>query len=124
MTSRRRPQSGTIFYAAAVLLSLAVGALQMARVHGGWLTDYGADVFGTAWLYALARQGRTFLRRATMPPWQAAALVFACCAASEFAQRAGVLSGVFDPRDLAAYAATVTACAVLDHALDFSRGPA
>lgn len=107
----------------AVSLSLAVGALQMARVHGGWLTNYGADIFGTAWLYAITRQGRTFLRRATLAPWQAAVIVFACCAASEFAQRAGVLSGVFDPLDLAAYAATVVACVVLDHALDFGRGP-
>jgi hypothetical protein len=123
MTSRRWPHPGATFYAVAVSLSLAVGALQMARVHGGWLTNYGADVFGTAWLYALARQGRTFLRRATLAPWQAAAIVFTCCAASEFAQRAGVLSGVFDPLDLAAYAATVVACAGLDHALDFGRGP-
>ena len=50
-------------YAAIMTTALAIGALQMLRVRGGVITDYGADVFGTAWLYAMFRQGRTIFQR-------------------------------------------------------------
>ena len=52
-----------VFFYGSMAAALAVGALQMFRVQGGWLTDYGADLFGTAWLYAMFRQGRTIFRR-------------------------------------------------------------
>ena len=39
--------------------ALAIGALQMFHIRAGFVTNYGADVFGTAWLYGMFRQGRT-----------------------------------------------------------------
>jgi hypothetical protein len=112
MTARSAPR---IFYGASLGLALAVGALQMFRVRGGFVTNYGADLLGTAWLYALFRQGRTvFQRGKTFGPEMTALLVFAGCAASEFAQRVGALPGRYDPFDLAAYAAATIACYVLD----------
>ena len=33
------------FYPATAALALAIGALQMLHVRGGWLTNYGADLF-------------------------------------------------------------------------------
>lgn len=108
-------RAGRIFYRAAIATALAVGALQMYRVHGGLLTDYGADVFGTAWLYALARQGRTIFQRGrTLSSGSAAIIVFLLCALSEFGQRWHIVPGRFDPFDLAAYALTLIACWALD----------
>lgn len=109
-----------LFYNAMMAIALAIGALQTFQVKAGWLTNYGADVFGTAWLYGLFRQGRTVLqrRRGGMSAGATAAFVFAGCAGSEFMQAVKLIPGVFDPLDLAAFAATVTACYALDRALD------
>ena len=110
-----RTQSGRVFYYVALTAALAVGALQMFRVRGGLLTDYGADVFGTAWLYAMTRQGSTIVQRGRIAsPVVAAAVVLACCVLSEFGQRVGVVPGRFDPYDLAAYGFTTLACCWLD----------
>jgi hypothetical protein len=113
--ARPIPPAGRAFYAINFASSLAVGALQMFRVRGGFLTSYGADIFGTAWLYAMFRQGRTvFQRGRTLPPGAAALGVFAGCAASEFGQRWHVIPGTFDPYDLAAFGASVGLCWLID----------
>lgn len=109
---------GRVFYWAAMLTALVIGGLQMYRVHAGILTDYGADLFGTAWLYAMVRMGRTVVRRGwILRPEVAAAFVFAGCAASEFGQRWHLVPGRFDPYDLVTYALTVLVCAALDRTL-------
>ncbi|HET7041999.1 MAG TPA: hypothetical protein VFI13_08260 [Gemmatimonadales bacterium] len=114
----RVTRGGRAFFTGAMATALLVGALQMYRVHGGLLTDYGADLFGTAWLYAMVRQGRTVVRRGRiLTPEVAAALVFAGCAASEFGQRWHLVPGHFDPMDLLTYALAVVACAFLDRTL-------
>lgn len=108
-----------LFYVLAMTSALVVGALQTFHVRAGWLTNYGADVFGTAWLYAMFRQGRTIFRRGrTMTAGAAAAFIFFGCAVSEFAQAAGFLPGVFDPFDLVAFLCTSAACYTLDRAFD------
>ena len=107
--------AGRWFYLGSVSTALMVGALQAFRVNAGMLTNYGADVFGTAWLYAIFRQGKTILQgRRTLSPLVAAAIVFAGCAGSEWGQRLGLIPGRFDPYDLVAFAATVAACFVVD----------
>ena len=108
-------KAGRVFYNVSVALALAVGALQMFHVHGGLLTDYGADVFGTAWLYAMTRQGRTIFQRGrTVPAWSAAVIVFVLCTASEFGQKWHLVPGHFDPLDIAAYAIAVVVSWFLD----------
>ena len=95
--------------------ALGIGALQMFHVRGGVITNYGADVIGTAWLYAMFRQGRTVVQRGS--PWSAmttALFVFTGCVASEVGQRLAIIPGVFDPLDIVAFAATVMTCAALD----------
>jgi hypothetical protein len=107
--------SGRFFYSLALTTSLAIGALQMFHVRGGVVTDYGADVFGTAWFYAMFRQGRNVLwpgRR--LSAGTAAMLVLAGCVASELAQRSSLFPGVFDPLDLVAYAVTLAALYAVD----------
>lgn len=102
-------------YLAIMTIALAIGGLQMFHVRGGAITDYGADVIGTAWLYAMVRQGKTIFQRGT--PWGArttAVFTFAGCTASEIGQRLAIVPGVFDPLDIVAFAATVTTCAALD----------
>src|SRR5262245_52084930 len=112
--------AGRVFYAAAISTALAVGALQMYRVRGGLLTDYGADVFGTAWLYAMTRQGRTIIQRGRQVSASTAALiVFALCALSEVGQRVHLVPGHFDSYDMVAYGMTVAVCFALDQRFPF-----
>ena len=112
--SRQTP-AGRIFYVAAITSALAVGALQMFHIHGGLLTDYGADVFGTAWLYAMTRQGLTIVQRGrTLGAGPSAVIVFLCCALSELGQKWHLFPGRFDPFDLLAYAGTLLVCWLLD----------
>jgi hypothetical protein len=109
------PPAGRAFYVIAMTASLCIGALQMFHVRGGFITNYGADLVGTAWLYAMFRQGKTLIRRGyIMAPGTTAAFVFLACAASEFAQRLHLIPGTFDPLDILAYAASVLACYGLD----------
>ena len=107
--------AGRAFHAGAMTIALAIGALQMFHVRGGWLTNYGADVFGTAWLYAMFRQGKTVLQRERpLSPEATAALVFFGCAGSEFGQQLRVVPGHFDPLDLVAFGVTVLLCYGID----------
>jgi hypothetical protein len=114
--------SGRVFYNLTMGIALGIGALQMFRVRGGLVTEYGADVFGTAWLYGMFRQGRTvFQRGSEMGAGATAVFVFAGCAASEVAQRFRLFPGVFDPLDLAAFAVSVAFCYFLDLRFNFGR---
>ena len=111
----QQPPAARAFYAASMTAALAVGALQMFHVRGGFVTDYGADLAGTAWIYAMFRQGRTVFQRGRgMTPWATAAFVFLGCAASEAGQKIHLVPGRFDALDLAAYAVSVSACYALD----------
>jgi hypothetical protein len=113
-------RAGRVFYNVALSTALAVGALQMYRVRGGLLTDYGADVFGTAWLYAITRSGRTILQRGrTVSAGSAATIVFVLCVVSEFGQKLHFVPGRYDPYDIAAYAASVVACWMIDYQVPF-----
>jgi hypothetical protein len=110
-----RLPAGRAFYTICFTASLVIGGLQMFRVRGWWLTSYGADLFGTAWLYAMFRQGRTvFQRGRALSPRAAALGVFAGCAASEFGQRWRVIPGTYDPYDLAAFGVSVGLCWLID----------
>ena len=92
-----------------------VGALQMYRFHGGLLTDYGADIFGTAWLYAMTRLGRTVIQRGrTVGPGSAATIIFVLCTISEFGQKVHLVPGNFDPYDIVSFAVTLLGCWLID----------
>jgi uncharacterized membrane protein len=104
-----------IFFHASMVAALCVGGLQMFRVRGGLLTDYGADLLGTIWLYAMFRQGRTLLlRNRPLSAGGAMVSVFAGCTVSEFAQKLHWLPGVYDPVDILTYGLAVTAAYVCD----------
>lgn len=114
--SRTTP-AGRRFYFASIVTALAIGALQMYRVHGGLLTDYGADLFGTAWLYAMTRLGRTVIQRGRpLGALPTGVLIFLLCTASEFGQRLHVVPGHFDPFDILTYALAIAACWLFDRA--------
>jgi hypothetical protein len=42
--------AGRAFYVMTMTAALCIGALQMFRVRGGFITNYGADLVGTGWL--------------------------------------------------------------------------
>ena len=107
--------AGRVFYIASVTTALIVGGLQALRVRGGFVTNYGADIFGTAWLYAIFRQGRVLFQRGRfLSPSATSAIVMAGCVGSEFGQKLRWVPGTFDWLDIAAYVATVLACYVCD----------
>jgi hypothetical protein len=101
-----------------MLAALAIGGLQMFRIPAGVLTDYGADVFGTAWLYAMTRLGWTVFQRGRPAGTNAAAaVIFALCTLSEVGQRVHLVPGHFDPYDIVAFAAGIAACLACERVL-------
>jgi hypothetical protein len=97
--------------------ALLCAGLELSRVHGSLATDYGADLFGTAWAYVIIRFKRTesFLWRWATSPVYVAAAVFAVGAASEYAQRLRLISGTYDPFDILTFGLALVACVVLEH---------
>jgi len=99
--------------------ALVCAALEMARIHGGIVTSYGADLFGTAWIYTALR----LRARRTLPwRWLASSSIVAVVTmvggiASEFAQRANLLAGTYDPLDIVTFALALLACVVLERVL-------
>ena len=92
----------------------------MYRVHGGILTDYGADAFGAAWVYTTTRLGLTFVQRGrTMSATSSAGVVFLLCLAWEIGQRMHLVPGRYDPVDIATYAASLMACWAIDRRTPF-----
>src|SRR5262245_8352318 len=103
-------RAGRQFYRISMCLALCIGALQMYRVRAGFVTNYGADLLGTVWLYAMTRLGWTVVQRGRAASAGAAALiVFALCTLSEFAQRWRFLPGRYDPYDILAFGVAVGA---------------
>jgi hypothetical protein len=108
-----------------MLSALAIGALQMFRVPAGIVTNYGADVLGTAWLYAMARLGWTvFQRRRPTTAAVAAAVVLALCVLSELGQAIRLVPGHYDPFDIAAFALGIGTCLLLERAMGPFAAPA
>jgi len=103
---------------------IGIGALQMAHVRGGFVTNYGADVVCPALLYVLARRGTMIpfnLLRLRPQPAVAAACILIPCVVWEILQRNDVsrtplafTRGHFDPFDLVAYTVGVAAMFLLD----------
>jgi hypothetical protein len=103
---------------------IGVGALQMAHVHAGFVTNYGADVVCPALLYVLVRRRKMIpfnLLHVRPRPLAAAACILIPCFVWEILQRydlsgtpLAITRGHFDPLDLAAYAIGVAVVAVPD----------
>ena len=103
---------------------LITGALNMLHVHGGFLTNYAADLCVPAWLYVASRglhstSGRTTLtqRMVGRTPEVAALSLFAASAVTEVSQvywPHGIFAGRFDPLDMLAFAGGLTVCYGLD----------
>ena len=107
-----------VFFYGSVAAALSIGALQMFRVRGGVVTNYGADPLGTIGLYAMFRQGRALFQRGRpLSAGGAVVFVFLGCPASEFAQKLHWLPGVYDPLDILTYAPGVTAACACDQLL-------
>jgi len=105
--------------------ALVCAGLEIYHVHGGILTDFGADFFGTAWFYAILR-----LRWSDRPPpaWASSparvgAVTFVLGTASEIAQRVGLLRGTYDVLDIFTFALAVIACITLEHVIGPFRAP-
>src|SRR5262245_55861174 len=107
---------------------MTTAALNMTKVHAGFLTNYASDLFVPPWLYIVVRrlahrgQSVSLLHRWFGPtPERAAIGLFIASAATEVSQiywPHGVFRGVFDPFDLLAYAVGLGACYI------FERRPA
>ena len=115
---RAATPSGRRFYWGTMVLALAVGGLQMFHVRGGVLTNYGADLFGTAWLYAMTRLGVTVVQRGRVASVATSAVViFGLCSASKLGQRVGLVPGRYDPYDILTFALAIAGCIGMERAL-------
>jgi len=52
---RSATRLGRVCYIASTAAALVCAGLEMYHVHGGIITSYGADLFGTMWFYAIIR---------------------------------------------------------------------
>lgn len=87
--------------------AIIVGTLQMLRINAGPLTEWGTDFFGPIALYGSLRTNGTVARWfADKPPsaFLSALFVFVGCVAWEVGQFYDLVSGHYDPADIAAYA--------------------
>ena len=113
---------------------MAGGALQMYHVRGGWVTSYGADLFGPAWMYWMKRgtgPGRLY-RKWIGPerpsPAKVAIVIFLLCLAWEVSQLfdwsgtpLAITHGRFDAWDIASYAVSLALCYLIDLRLGVER---
>jgi hypothetical protein len=116
---------GRLCYIASMAAALVCAGLELYHVHGGIVTDYGADLFGTMWFYAIIRLRRSdrFSRGWAASPASVAAVTFVLGTASEIAQRVGVLRGTYDVFDIFTFALAVIACATLEYVIGPFRAP-
>jgi hypothetical protein len=113
-------REGRVFRLVATTAALAVGAMQMYHVHGGILTDYGADMFGTAWVYSMARAGGMLMQRGRAASARnTACVVFLLCLAWELGQKAHLVPGRYDAFDIATYCVTLAVCWAIDRRWPF-----
>jgi hypothetical protein len=109
---------GRSFYQASMSSALLIGGLQMFHIRAGFLTNYGADLLGTAWLFAMTRLGWTVVQggRPTSSA-TAAAVIFVLCSVSELGQLVRLVPGRYDPYDIGAFALAIGACLALERIL-------
>lgn len=106
---------GRLFHRVSLASSLLIGGLQMFHVRAGWLTNYGADLFGTAWLYAIVRLGyAVFQRGRPANAATAATLIFVSCTVSELGQRVHLVPGHYEPLDIGAFALAIAVSLALE----------
>ncbi|MFN7937754.1 MAG: hypothetical protein U0R19_30780 [Bryobacteraceae bacterium] len=89
---------------------VVAGAANMAKIRGGFLTNYCADLFQPAWVYIVVREARRWHGRT---PETAAILVLGGAVLTECSQYFwphGLFRGRFDPMDILAYAVGVGTC--------------
>ena len=133
-TTGRAVGEGTwlVVYWTLMVSFLVSAALNLARVSGGFLTDYMADLTVPALLYVLARElapgKRLALPRATQwlgrTPERAAIVLLLASVGTELSQAAwprGVFAGRFDPWDIVAYAAGLVAVYGADRSYGVAR---
>lgn len=117
----------TIFYWALLVSWLTGAALFMARVKGGFLTNYLSDLTFPAWFYIYIRGLATTDRRLPQIPFfkdwigenpkrSLLAILFIgiVSEAKTFYWPTGVISGTFDFLDIVAYALGLFICYYFD----------
>src|SRR3954469_6784738 len=116
---------GRLCYIGSMAAALVSAGLEMSHVHGGIITSYGADLFGTMWFYAIIRlRGSDRASRGwAASPARVAAVTFALGAASEVAQRLELLRGTYDVFDIVTFALAVSACATIEYVFGPFRAP-
>lgn len=117
-------RSWLVAYCILLATFVLAAALNMLRIHGGFLTNHAADIVVPAWLYIVSRglheaRGRhtLFQRTVGRTPEIAAVSLFVASAMTEVSQHLwphGVFSGRFDWLDVISYAVGLAACYASD----------
>ena len=105
-----------------LLFTWVVGAaMSMWHVHGGFLTNYLADLTFPPWYYIVTRGLTTtgkkppfLLRWFGVSAGRTATSILLVGVASEIAQRYGLIGGTFDIWDIVAYTTGLGVCVICD----------
>ncbi len=113
----------TLAYAGWGIFAL-LGLLQMFKVRGGVITNYGADVIAPIMLYYATRTNKSLFSKIWKQGFnekQTFLLIWSLCLAWEISQKfdfsgtiLAITRGRFDPMDIMAYTLTLLICYYLD----------
>jgi hypothetical protein len=97
--------------------------MQSHRIHTGWITNYGNDVFGTAWAWWIARRlcdrrlPRLRIGREPRTAELTVLGVFCVGLAYEVGKLLRWIPGTYDPLNLIPYGATLAVCYFIERVL-------
>ena len=117
---RARDSFWKILHHVLLVVFLVTAALNMLDIHGGFLTNYAADLVVPAWLYVVTRglhpdrQQPTIIQKLFgRTPEIAASSLFIASTLTELRQRVwpnGPFAGRFDIFDIVAYGVGLASC--------------
>ena len=106
------------------IVFVVVALLQMWKVKGGFITNFGADIIAPAMLYYSARTNKTLLSKLfnrTLSEIQTFLALWLLCVLWEIVQKFDfsgtvltITKGTFDPWDILTYTFTLLICFYLD----------
>lgn len=105
-------------WALAALITMYPALGRSLHLSGTFFTSHAADLAFPAWFYIICRRrpaGAMLRWLGRSPAWTAIA-IFVVGVLSEFAQRPvpHLLTGTFDPLDIAAYGVALSLCVIAD----------
>src|SRR6187402_479541 len=104
-------------FSLAFLIMTLIAILQSLKLNAGFITNYGADIFGPIVLYYWTRKNMGLLAilfKNKITAIQTFLIILICCFAWEMRQFINPSTGTFDPFDILTYSLTLFASLYFD----------